>query len=379
MTDSVAVVTHTAVKPNIQTVMKLKLYSRTNFCNFLSVTSVMSQSRRESQVSRARESHQSVTLRIALLDLAHVVLLSAEYILSKPVRAKPEKAVGLVGLHAALEGHAPVVVVVLHAVAPEEVSDDPVVVSVIPAAVVPLAAPEEVFDDVRPLSAMPLAAPEEFFADVTPLSAMPPAAPEESFDVVTPLSATSLVAPEEVFADVTVLSTMPLVLSQQSFDDEALVVAMLPAEAQKAFAAPFPPLAIVHAAIAFGDDAVAVAVAAVAVVAVAILENGNVPVLAELADISGEHCNPPEHPFEEDSEAVEEGVVQMVDRVVEEGMVALEGVGETLCPYTCVAYHDVLFDGEDNDGMEGNQADVDHVQPGEQHVGHVGEKWGEWT
>ena len=33
----------------------------------------------------------------------------------------------------------------------------------------------------------------------------------------------------------------------------------------------------------------------------------------------------------------------------------------------------------DDDGMEESQADVGHVQPGEQHFGHVEGRWEEWT
>ena len=39
----------------------------------------------------------------------------------------------------------------------------------------------------------------------------------------------------------------------------------------------------------------------------------------------------------------------------------------------------VAWQDGDDDRMEENPADVDHVQPGEQHFGHVGGRWEEWT
>ena len=58
-------------------------------------------------------------LTVVLPDLAHSVLLNADYTLLRPVKAKLEKAVALAELLAALDAHAPP-----HVAALVEVSDD---------------------------------------------------------------------------------------------------------------------------------------------------------------------------------------------------------------------------------------------------------------
>ena len=196
-------------------------------------------------------------------DLAHSVLLSADYVLPKLLRAKLEKAVGFAELQGTLDVHAPLLVAVV--------------------LIVPVAAPDEVFGNVTLVFAILVAAPQTSFGDVTLVFKILVAAPDEVFGNVTLVFAI-LVAPQTSFDDVALLVAMPLAEAPTAFDTPVVV-----AEVPIVFDAPVLAfvLALVVTVFADDDDALAVDALATAAVVVATSWNVLVLVLAELANISG--------------------------------------------------------------------------------------------
>ena len=116
---------------------------------------------------------------VVFSDLAHSVLLSADYVLPKPLRAKLEKAVGFAELQGTLDVHAPLLVAIM--------------------LIVPVAAPDEVFDGVTLVFAILVAVPQTSFDDVALLVAMPLAEAPTAFDA--PVLAFVLALVATVFPD----------------------------------------------------------------------------------------------------------------------------------------------------------------------------------